>query len=224
MKSKASTLLKLKQMVSTLMAAVKSKSTAVRVKTSALKTRLLIFGILRNKKLLMTAINHKIHAIMGHQDQEAAAAADGGDNKDGGACQQRGAGAGDGDEDGGGGGRKAIVLYQPPTSYSFSSELGAHETEAEAEAEVEEDSDDYLTHSLFAEEDDEDELVNAPGSVIDVMRDARERETGEGGAEFSLEDEIDHVADVFIRRIRRQLKLQKLDSFKRLCEMLERST
>jgi hypothetical protein len=217
MKSKASTLLKLKQMVSTLMAAVKSKSTAVRVKTSALKTRLLIFGILRNKKLLMTAINHKIHAIMGHQDQEAAAAADGGDNKDG--------GAGDGDEDGGGGGgRKAIVLYQPPTSYSFSSELGAHETEAEAEAEVEEDSDDYLTHSLFAEEDDEDELVNAPGSVIDVMRDARERETGEGGAEFSLEDEIDHVADVFIRRIRRQLKLQKLDSFKRLCEMLERST
>lgn len=210
MKSKASTLLKLKQMVSTLMAAVKSKSTAVRVKTSALKTRLLIFGILRNKKLLMTAINHKIHAIMGHQDQEAAAA-DGG--------------AGDGDEDGGGGGgRKAIVLYQPPTSYSFSSELGAHETEAEAEAEVEEDSDDYLTHSLFAEEDDEDELVNAPGSVIDVMRDARERETGEGGAEFSLEDEIDHVADVFIRRIRRQLKLQKLDSFKRLCEMLERST
>jgi len=201
MKSKASTFLKLKQMVSAIVAAVKSKSTAVRVKTSALKTRLLIFGILRNKKLLMTAINHKIHAIMGQQE----AAGDGGNNKDG------------------GGGRKAIVLYQPPASYSFSSELGAHE--AEAEVQEEQDSDDYLTHSLFAEEDDdeEDELVNAPGSVIDVMRDAREREAGEG-AEFSLEDEIDHVADVFIRRIHRQLKLQKLDSFKRLCEMLERST
>ncbi|XP_066346538.1 uncharacterized protein [Miscanthus floridulus] len=213
MKSKASTFLKLKQMVSAIVAAVKSKSTAVRVKTSALKTRLLIFGILRNKKLLMTAINHKIHAIMGQQE----AAGDGGNNKDGGG-QERGA-AGDKDENGGGG-RKAIVLYQPPASYSFSSELGAHEAEAE-----EQDSDDYLTHSLFAEEDDdeEDELVNAPGSVIDVMRDAREREAGEG-AEFSLEDEIDHVADVFIRRIHRQLKLQKLDSFKRLCEMLERST
>ncbi|CAD6263998.1 unnamed protein product [Miscanthus lutarioriparius] len=203
MKSKASTFLKLKQMVSAIVAAVKSKSTAVRVKTSALKTRLLIFGILRNKKLLMTAINHKIHAIMGQQE----AAGDGGNNNDG----------------GGGGGRKAIVLYQPPASYSFSSELGSHEVEPQ-EKEVE-DSDDYLTHSLFAEEEDdeEDELVNAPGSVIDVMRDAREREAGEG-AEFSLEDEIDHVADVFIRRIHRQLKLQKLDSFKRLCEMLERST
>jgi hypothetical protein len=218
MKSKASTFLKLKQMVSAIVAAVKSKSTAVRVKTSALKTRLLIFGILRNKKLLMTAINHKIHAIMGQQE----AAADGGNNKDGGG-QKRGAAGGDSDEDGGGGGgRKASVLYQPPASYSFSSELGAHEVEPEVQ---EEDSDDYLTHSLFAEEEDEeeDELVNAPGSVIDVMRDAREWEAGEG-AEFSLEDEIDHVADVFIRRIRRQLKLQKLDSFKRLCEMLERST
>lgn len=199
MKSKASTFLK--QMVSTIVAAIKSKSTAVRVKTSALKTRLLIFGILRNKKLLMTAINHKIHAIMGQQE----AAADG--DKDGSGQQ--------GTDEDGGGRNKAIVLYKPP-SYSFSSELGAHEAEVE-------DSDDYLTHSLFAEEDDEDELVNAPGSVIDVMRDAREREVGDG-AEFSLEDEIDNVADVFIRRMHRQLKLQKLDSFKRFCEMLERST
>ncbi|CAN6227820.1 unnamed protein product [Urochloa humidicola] len=202
--TKASSLLKLKQMVSSIVAAVKAKSTAVRVKTSALKTRLLIFGILRNKKLLMSAINHKIHAIMGHQqpDPQAAAIA-----------------AGDGDNDD----KKAIVLYTPP-SFNFSSELGAHEVEAatqeEQEEDNDEDSDEYLSHSLFAEEE-EDELVRAPGSVIEVMRDAREREAGEG-AEFRLEDEIDHVADVFIRRIHRQLKLQKLDSFKRLCEMLER--
>ena len=206
MNTKASSFFK--QMVSAIVAAVKAKSTAVRVKTSALKTRLLIFGILRNKKLLMAAINHKIHAIMGQQGEEQAAG------------KQDLLVDGDG---GGGGENKAIVLYSAP-SYSFSAELGAHEVEAAArqqEEEEEEDGDDYLTHSLFAEED---ELVSAPGSVIDVMRDARdrEREAAGGGAEFRLEDEIDHVADVFIRRIHRQLKLQKLDSFKRFCEMLER--
>jgi len=208
MKTKASSFFK--QMVSAIVAAVKAKSTAVRVKTSALKTRLLIFGILRNKKLLMAAINHKIDAIMGQQQQQE---------------EEQQAGKDplvDGDD-----GKKAIVLYTAP-SFSFSAELGAHEVEAAArqqEEEEEEDGDDYLTHSLFAEEDEEeDELVSAPGSVIDVMRDARdrEREAAGGGAEFRLEEEIDHVADVFIRRIHRQLKLQKLDSFKRFCEMLER--
>lgn len=198
----------MKQMVSTIVAAVKAKSTAVRVKTSALKTRLLILGILRNKKLLMASINHKIHAIMGQHQHPA--------DKD------VLAGAGNDDDDD----KKAIVVYTPPSYNFFSSELGAHDVEAtssQEQGEEEEDSDDYLTHSLFAEEEDdeEDELVSAPGSVIDVMRGAREREAGEG-AEFSLEDEIDHVADVFIRRIHRQLKLQKLDSFKRFCEMLER--
>jgi len=202
MKTKASSFFK--QMVSAIVAAVKAKSTAVRVKTSALKTRLLIFGILRNKKLLMAAINHKIDAIMGQQQQQE---------------EEQQAGKDplvDGDD-----GKKAIVLYTAP-SFSFSAELGAHEVEAAAREQ--EDSDDYLTHSLFAEEDEEDELVSAPGSVIDVMRDARdrEREAAGGGAEFRLEEEIDHVADVFIRRIHRQLKLQKLDSFKRFCEMLER--
>ncbi|TVU13970.1 hypothetical protein EJB05_37410, partial [Eragrostis curvula] len=208
MKTKASSFLK--QMMSTIVAVVKAKSTVVRAKTSALKTRLLIFGILRNKKLLMTAINTKIHAIMGQQQQQ--------DNIDG-KKHDDGASSSNGDEEAV---KKAIVLYSAP-SYSFSTELGAHEAAAAAEdeeEEEEEDSDAYLTHTLFAEEE-EDELVRAPGSVIDIMRDAREREGGDG-AEFRLEDEIDHVADVFIRRIHRQLKLQKLDSFKRFCEMLER--
>ncbi|KAE8812300.1 hypothetical protein D1007_10650 [Hordeum vulgare] len=190
MKTKASTFFK--QMLSTIVAVVKAKSTAVRAKTSTFKTRLLVLGILRNRKLLVSAINHKIHAIMGqdnHAHNEEAAQKEDGRNK-------------------------AIVLYTSPS----------YVTERDVEAaEEEEDSDDeYLTHSLFREEDeDDDELVNAPGSVIDVVRDAKEKE-GEG-AEFRLEDEIDHVADVFIRRIHKQLKLQKLESFKRFCEMMERS-
>ncbi|KAG8083191.1 hypothetical protein GUJ93_ZPchr0015g6685 [Zizania palustris] len=194
MKSKASTFLK--QLLSTIVAVVKARSTAVRAKTSAMKTRLLIFGVLRNRKLLVSAINHKIHAIMG---------------QDSGSGQYNGAITSNGEEDSG---KKAIVLYSAPSFLTYRSE--------DHYASGEEDSDDYLTHSLFQEEEeeeDDDELVNAPGSVIDLVRDAKE---GDGG-EFRLEDEIDHVADVFIRRIHKQLKLQKLESFKRLCEMLERS-
>ncbi|EMS57610.1 hypothetical protein TRIUR3_07062 [Triticum urartu] len=195
MKAKASTFFK--QMLSTIVAVVKAKSTAVRAKTSTLKTRLLVLGILRNRKLLVSAINHKIHAIMGQDDharKEEAAQQDDGANK-------------------------AIVLY---TSPSYVTERDVEEAAAEEQEEEEESDDEYLTHSLFREEDDDDdELVNAPGSVIDVLRDAMEKE-GEG-AEFRLEDEIDHVADVFIRRIHKQLKLQKLESFKRFCEMMERS-
>jgi hypothetical protein len=192
MKTKASAFLK--QMVSTIAAVVKAKSTVVRAKTSALKTRLLVLGVLRNKKMLMAAINTKIrHAIMGGQQKQQA--------DDAARHKKR-----DDDEEEASVNKKAVVLYSAP-SYSFSS----------AEQQEEED-DEYLTHTLFAEDDDE--LVRAPGSVIDVMRDARERQ--QDGAEFRLEDEIDHVADVFIRRIHRQLKLQKLDSFKRFCETLER--
>jgi hypothetical protein len=192
MKTKAWTFLK--RMVSTFAAVAKAKSTVLRAKTSTLKTRLLI---LRNKKLLTTAINTKIlRTIIGHQQQGHVD----GNNKN------------DDDE-------KAVVLYSaasaPSYSYSYSfsssSELGSVDQEA-AEAD-----DDYLTYTLFADEDDE--LVRAPGSVIDVMRDAREREGGDG-ADFRLEDEIDHVADIFIRRIHHNLKLQKLDSLEGFCEMM----
>jgi hypothetical protein len=195
MKTKASAFLK--QMVSTIAAVVKAKSTVVRAKTSALKTRLLVLGVLRNKKMLMAAINTKIrHAIMGGQQKQQA--------DDAARHKKR-----DDDEEEASVNKKAVVLYSAP-SYSFSS--------AEQQEEEDDSDDEYLTHTLFAEDDDE--LVRAPGSVIDVMRDARERQ--QDGAEFRLEDEIDHVADVFIRRIHRQLKLQKLDSFKRFCETLER--
>ncbi|OVA09726.1 Protein of unknown function DUF761 [Macleaya cordata] len=74
-----------------------------------------------------------------------------------------------------------------------------------------------LTHSLF--DSDGDEFDDQTGSVIDLVRNAKE----EDGENFSLEDEIDHVADLFIRRFHRQMRLQKQESFKRYQEMLERS-
>uniref|UniRef100_A0ACD5UPQ4 Uncharacterized protein n=1 Tax=Avena sativa TaxID=4498 RepID=A0ACD5UPQ4_AVESA len=206
MKSKASTFLK--QMLSTIVAVVKAKSTAVRAKTSTLKTRLLVLGILRNKKLLVSAINHRIHAIMGQQQHDDNSR----DHHHHGSASQA--------EEDGDSSKKSIVLYTAP---SYVTERDVDDAEQQDEEEGSDD-DEYLTHSLFREEDDDDdELVNAPGSVIDVVRDAKEKECG-GGAEFRLEDEIDHVADVFIRRIHKNLKLQKLESFKRFCEMMERNT
>jgi hypothetical protein len=67
------------------------------------------------------------------------------------------------------------MLYKS-SSYSFSMKLDAHE----AEQSQNEDNDDYLTHWLFTEDNDKDELVNVSGSVTDVMRGAREQEAGEG--------------------------------------------
>ncbi|OMP07720.1 hypothetical protein COLO4_07108 [Corchorus olitorius] len=86
----------------------------------------------------------------------------------------------------------------------------------------EEDDDKYpdLRHCLF-EEADELELQAAAeaGSIIDMVRNSKE----EGGEDFSLEDEIDHVADLFITRFYKQMRLQKLLSFKRHQEMLQKS-
>ncbi|KAK6286568.1 hypothetical protein POUND7_012747 [Theobroma cacao] len=83
-----------------------------------------------------------------------------------------------------------------------------------------EDEDKYpdLTHCLFDEEELELEAEAQGGSIIDMVRNSKEE-----GEDFSLEDEIDHVADLFITRFYKQMRLQKLLSFKRHQEMLERS-
>lgn len=180
MKNKPSTFLK--QVFSFVVSMVKSRSMALKSKTSSIKARLLIFNLLRNKKVLMSAINHKIHALVSQEKED----------------RRR-----NGDDL-----SKAIVLYNDPAK----EEVPA----------VEEDEDDYpdLRHTLFDLEngDEDEELVNGTGSVIDLMRNSREG----GNQEFILEDEIDHAADVFIRRFHRQMWIQKQDSFKRYSEMLAR--
>jgi len=189
MKIKASTFLK--QVFSVITTIVKAKSMAVKNKTSAIKTRLLVFGLLRNKKLLMSAISNKIHALMG-QEKEGEGEQSAQDNS------------------------KAIVLYNADKDEASPNQNYTESVEPDEE-------DDYpdLRHSLFDmedEDDDDDELGNGTGSVIDLVKNSREE-----GADFRLEDEIDLVADVFIRRFHRQMKMQKQESFKRYREMLERS-
>lgn len=172
---------------------VKVKSLIAKSKSSAIKARLIIFGLLRNKKVLMSALSHKIHALMG---------------------QERGKNT-QNEEDY----SKAIVLYNNVAEATSSN--SGHSEPLDC-AEVEDEDDDYpdLRHSLFDledDDDDDDELVKGAGSVIDLVRNSRE-----DGTEFKLEDEIDHVADLFIRRFHRQMRIQKQESFKRYREMLAR--
>ncbi|CAN8265786.1 unnamed protein product [Cochlearia groenlandica] len=113
---------------------------------------------------------------------------------------------------------KAIVLYNN----------GAISTVAKHECyDVQEDEcDKYpdLRHTLFEGEehleDLEEEEEGQGSSVIDMVRNSKEEE----GESFKLEDEIDHVADLFISRFHKQMKLQKLLSFKRYQEMIARGT
>ncbi|KAK1320024.1 hypothetical protein QJS10_CPB04g00052 [Acorus calamus] len=191
MKNRASVFLK--QIVSTLMAIVKSKSMAVKSKTSEVKTRLIIFGLLRNKKLLMTTISHKLQALTGHHHNHHH------DKRV----------SDDSNVDG-----KAVVLYNSATAPALTGTSGY------CLVNCADDDDEYpdLTHTLFDEGGDIDDDDDGDGSAIDYVRNTRE-----DSKEFSLEDEIDHVADVFIRRFHKQMRLQKQESFKRYQEMLDRS-
>lgn len=172
---------------------VRSKSLALKNKTSALKTRLIIFSLLKNKKVLLSTISHKIHALMGQEEDNRQRNEDGGEQS------------------------KAIVLCNAMTTDSGPNPT--HITEFVEESEYEEEEEDKYpdwTHSLF---ENEDEFGDSSGSVIDLVRNSKE----EGGEEFKLEDEIDHVADLFIKRFHRQMMMQKQQSFKNYQEMLERS-
>ncbi|XP_040377169.1 heavy metal-associated isoprenylated plant protein 33-like [Oryza brachyantha] len=218
----------LKDLFAAVVAAVKARSTAVRAKTSVVRTRLVVVGILRNRKLLLSAINRKIHAVVssGGSQGEYGYGGGGGGEAATAFSHHGGGGGGAGGEQQQhslmsgvhllGGSRKAAVLQSLP-SFVLEQERSAV----------------VLLSSLpsFAmdrdsgggggEEDDEEQETGGKQqqSVIELARGAAEC----GGVEFRLEDEIDHVADVFIRRFHEQMKLQKLESFKRLCEMLDKN-
>ncbi|KAJ4756047.1 cotton fiber protein [Rhynchospora pubera] len=190
MKNKATSFLK--QLINNIVTAIKSKSMVVKTKTNSLKTRLAIFNLLHNKKLVSSAINHKIHAIMGQDknDNEVSSKQQNIDYS------------------------KALVLYKGDQKY---------ETKENDDSYIDMYSPSFNERFIYEEgvdgDDEDEEIVNGTASVIDMVKGSKEDE----GEEFSLEDEINHVADVFIKRFHRQMKMQKLESFKRYQEMLERS-
>ncbi|KAK3021095.1 hypothetical protein RJ639_045479 [Escallonia herrerae] len=185
-----------KRIISVLSSIANAKSVAaIKGKTDALKARLIMLSLLQNKKLphLRTAISHKIHAILG---------------------RQHGKGGDDHDDDDGTKGSKAIVIYNHLANESLQR---SSSTDTYYYYYNDEDDDKYpdLRHLLFAEEE---ELGDPNGSAIDMVKNSTE----EHGGNFSLEDEIDQVADLFIKKFHKRMRLQKLESFKRRRDMLDR--
>ncbi|KAK5776580.1 uncharacterized protein LOC108478610 [Gossypium arboreum] len=206
MKNKATGLLK--QLIAGLTTMAKAKTMALKSKTKAIKARLVIFSLLQNRKFLMSSFSEKLNALMGHNDKISKELED--DD-----C---------GDQQG-----QAIVLYNsnnamwlPSTAETKYDDQEEEEEEYgdgdgdDGEAEAEEKYPD-LTHSLF--ESGEMELGDPGSSVIDIVKNSKT----DKGEEFRLEDEIDRVADLFIKRFHRQMRLQKQLSLKRRQEMMETS-
>ncbi|XP_062104738.1 uncharacterized protein LOC133816073 [Humulus lupulus] len=196
MKNKASVVLK--QIIS-LLSSLGSKAKS---RTNATKARLIMFSLMKNKKVLMESLSHKIHNLLGNSHKEG----DDGMEEDL---------------------NKAIVLYNANAKangndefrYASAADSGHQLVQYYNYSNNDDDDDKYpdLRHSLFDELEEEDDQDLQGGSVIDMVRNSKEE-----GESFKLEDEIDHVADLFITRFHKQIRMQKLHSFKRYQEMLQR--
>ena len=209
MRNKASGFLK--QIITALTTMAKAKTLAFKSKTKAIKTRLVIFSLLQNKELLMSSISQKLNALIGQNDKNSKELVDDAVGILGDQQNQS----------------QAIVLYNNNAIFRLPSAC-ATQTEMELQlqenGEYEEEDDGELedkypdlTHSLFVSE--EMEFEDLGGSVIDIVKNSKE----DKGEEFRLEDEIDQVADLFIRRFHRQMRMQKQQLLKRHQEMLERN-
>lgn len=197
MKNKAS--LVVKNMIAVLSSIVKSKIMAVKSKAEAVRIRLFVFSLLKSKKFSLGSISNKIQALLDKKgDQEVDTAFNVEDDS------------------------KAIVLYNAGGGAGSSdSQLDYHTSQyplLQLGYYNYDDDDKYpdLTHSLFNEQDDIDDQG---ASVIDMAKNSKEQD----GRDFNLEDEIDNVADLFIRRFKKHMRLEKLESFKRYQAMLGRT-
>ncbi|PON40766.1 transcription elongation factor [Parasponia andersonii] len=195
MKNKASVVLK--QIIS-LLSSLGSKAKS---RTNAAKARLIMFSLMKNKKVLMDSLSHKIHNLLGNHHHK--------DNHDDHGVEEDLS--------------KAIILYNAKSNdngnFRYSSANSSHLVERYYNYDDEEEEEDKypdLRHSLFDEFDEDDQDLQG-GSVIDMVRNSKEE-----GEDFKLEDEIDRVADLFITRFHKHMRLQKLESFKRYQEMLQR--
>lgn len=107
-----------------------------------------------------------------------------------------------GQQIGRGTGGRAIALVDASNEEMFSS---PHRTESVESAE--DDNYDDFMHSFFDDHDEEEE--------------DEDDDSKGNGSEISLEDDVDHAADVFIRRFHRQMRLEKKESLKVSREMPE---
>lgn len=148
---------------------------ALRGKASVLRARLLFLASLRRRTAVVGAISHNLRALM--PGNAPAPAPDGG----------RLPAAEDDDEQ--------MAL----DDFAGLSEL------ATLFQEVDDDDDGARypdwTHSMFDDDDDGEGGGEEAVSVMEVIRRRREGD----GEEFDMEEEIDHAADMFIRRVRHRM-------------------
>ncbi|KAJ8752350.1 hypothetical protein K2173_003986 [Erythroxylum novogranatense] len=208
-----------KRVISMLTSMGRAKTLSLKSRTNALRTRLIIFSLLRDKKILMpTSISQKFHALLGHRHKNGEEEVEEEEEERDGVNQGKG----------------ALVLFNhnsntmsfhnnPIDTLFLENSIEDHDkdnnlNEYDDDQEEEERYPD-LTHTLFESADDMG-LEDRGGSVIEMVKNSKE----EAGEEFRLEDEIDQVADLFIRKFHRQMRLQKQLSLKRHDqEMLQRS-
>nr|AGV54158.1 hypothetical protein [Phaseolus vulgaris] len=212
MKNRASGILKL---IAAVRAMAKSKALALKSRTNAMKARLVIFSLVMNKRYVMSTISDKFQSLLGHhhhhsrvkevQDVENKCTVVVNDNAhllD--AVSNVVVPS------------ETLLVVDHKNDYDYDGGDGECECYNDDDGEEEGDDDDDgskypdFTHALFESED-----LDIGGSVIDMVKSSKE----EAGQEFKMEDEIDHMADLFIRKFRRQILLQNQDSVNRNHEM-----
>ncbi|XP_021768977.1 uncharacterized protein LOC110733269 [Chenopodium quinoa] len=203
MKNKASNFVK--NIISTLSSIVKGKVTGVKGKANAMKIRLLVFSLMKGKKISLGTLTTKIQALIDRKRDKIMAEEEISLEDQNTAIILYNANLGNESSD--------LINYDVPNDELAPSEKRELLLEYYGRDQYYDDNK-YpdLTHSLFDEEEEHG------GSIIDIVKNSKENE----GQDFKLEDEIDHVADLFIQRFRRQMLLQKWDSFKKIQEMLGR--
>ncbi|XP_021822970.1 uncharacterized protein LOC110764333 [Prunus avium] len=230
MKKKVSALVK--QIIAAVSSIAKNKTLALRSKTRAIKTRIIIFSLL-NKKFVMSSISHKLHALLGQQQQQHHYPESDDDHH-----QE--------DQDQSKGKAGALVVNQSSSYNDIINVVvshGSHQhqpvdliinptdddhihmtADSEDNIDIDDDIDHGYLHNLVEDQaqaqaqagdhhldvdrycEGEDQFE----SVIDIVKNSKQK----AGQEFSLEDDIDHLADLFIRRFHRQITIQKQRSFK----------
>ncbi|QCD94177.1 nonsense-mediated mRNA decay protein 2-like [Vigna unguiculata] len=214
MKNRASVILKL---IAAVRAMAKSKALALKSRTNAMKARLVIFSLVMNKRYVMSTISDKFQSLLGHHHhhsrvKEVQDVVDSVENKctvvvdDSAHISEVVSDVVPGE---------TIVVVEDKNDYDYDDgecECYNDDDDDEYEDEDDDDGNKYpdLTHTMFESED-----LDIGGSVIDMVKSSKE----EAGQEFKMEDEIDHMAEIFIRKFRRQILLQKQDSLNRNHEM-----
>ncbi|KAJ1388825.1 hypothetical protein SESBI_38809 [Sesbania bispinosa] len=178
-------------------AGLNSKTLALKSKTNAIKARLIIFSLLMNKRYVMSSISDKFQSFLGHHSHYPTKEE----------CL-----LGDGSSD-----NNKFSNHNDAHSYEAVSNP-SEKTQVVLEEKYQSGCDCESYYMYDGEEDDGDgkfdsaeDLDLIGGSVIDLVKNSKE----EAGKEFEMEDEIDHMAELFIKKFRRQILLQKQDSLKK---------